>query len=124
MNRIILILAILQSACVTIPTPTPIAGDTSGTIERHTPQKTAMLEEPESGEVFYPVENSIKAKCALVIAILAVHLRAEPSASSHVINWLPARMKITTYATTNGWSQVLADGQNGFVKSEFLGECQ
>jgi uncharacterized protein YgiM (DUF1202 family) len=87
--------------------------------------ETAMEDpEIESGEVYDLTTDSQSAKTLCVTAIEAVHLRTEPNAKAIVINWLRAGTQVTAKASAEGWTYAQVRKQSGYIKSEFLGECE
>ena len=111
-------IACLQSA---LSTPAPTTTPTSAAL----PQRT--LEEPASGAVFEMPDAPIASEEPVTLCVTAetaVHLRELPDSNSQVQGFLTAKMEVRKLGEDDGWTLVRAGEQTGYVKSEYLGECQ
>lgn len=54
----------------------------------------------------------------------SVNLRQEPNTESAVVTTLPENVDVKYISEDNGWTQVEYEGQNGYVKSDFLTQPQ
>ena len=104
---------VAQSALTAVP-----AASTSPT-----PKATAESE-PAAGAVFEVPQVTPTAKaCGIVTAVKAVNMRAQPTIHSRVIKWLPAKTEVIVLAQGDWW-MVQAGEQIGYVKAEYIGECE
>jgi uncharacterized protein YgiM (DUF1202 family) len=114
----ILLLTLMLSSCISATgTQTPTA------VIKTTPAITEI----ESGDVFEIVtetETPIPALCAIVTAEQALHLRAEPSATSQVIGWLKAGEIITVDSRAGEWWKVTARANTGYAHADYLQESE
>lgn len=98
----------------TYPAETPTAG---------APPKTAMPdpEEPESGAVF---EITITARCAIVTAAEALHLRSGPSERTEVIEYLQHGEIVTLIDSRGPWWKIATPTAEGWSKADYLAESE
>lgn len=121
----IIILALASLACLetTIATPpTPTAQpekNLSVPLAENAPTST---EEAASGTVYEIPTPTTKTGC--VTAPVALHLREHPDHKARVLNWLKSGTTVIIHWQDNGWTLVTAGTQTGYVKSEWLRNCQ
>lgn len=93
------------------------------------PTKTAVLQEtsePESGAVFEPDTWNVEpeTQCAIVTAVQALNLRAEPSEKANVTYWLPADKIVKVIGRVGDWWKVEADNRTGYARADYLQETE
>ena len=60
--------------------------------------------------------------CGLITALKAVNLREKPTEHSRVLYWLPALTQVTVLERDDWW-KVTFENYTGFVKADFIREC-
>jgi len=113
MKNLLLTLAILTTGCTL---------ETNITPEPYTVIFPIETSEDAAGEVFNIPQTPIV--CAVVNALVAVNLRAEPGLDAIIIEWLRHGETVTIRKQIAGWSAVNSRAGEGYVKAEYLTETQ
>ena len=125
-KMIMLILALASLACLETAQTEPTPARATVVTLSATPTEIDSAEVgPASQETTSPPEPSPQvAMCGTITASEAVNLRADPTEHSRVLYWLPAKDKVTVIDRKGAWWKVTALEYTGYVKADYIKECE
>ena len=124
---IMLILALASLACLqtTIPAVTMVPTATTPP-SNLTPDNYGAFAHPASSTSSHLTpetwHRTPDISCGLITALKAVNLREKPTEHSRVLYWLPALTQVTVLERDDWW-KVTFENYTGFVKADFIREC-